>query len=159
MTDKPKVGDDINKIKPSDVASGELNSAAPPKVGYGSPPHHSRFKPGTSGNPYGRTKTYLTADEIFLAGAETVVRVQENGRVKKMTKERLIYLLIVREAGKGGFKAIKDLFKMMDRFEQQYGWGNVGWNMVPFWERMNVKKDIELMMRDNSDEVELRQRH
>ena len=138
MANDPKVGPDPNKVQPSEPASNELNSGPGEKVGYRCPPRHSRFKPGVSGNPDGRFKVHPTADDILLAEADRVIKVQENGRRTKMTGEQLIFARLTVAATKGGFKEIRDLLTVMDRFERKYFWGNVGWNKVSheeFWKR------------------------
>jgi hypothetical protein len=59
------------------------------EVGYKKPPKDKRFKKGQSGNPAGRRKTPPTQKDFATALQEegqTLIAVNENGRVVKMTK-------------------------------------------------------------------------
>jgi hypothetical protein len=71
------------------------------KVGYKSPPLHSRFRKGTSGNPKGRPKGSENSDSIAkrLLGGKIVVTI--NGVEQKVTRTEAIFLSIIQRALKG----------------------------------------------------------
>ena len=51
------------------------------EVGYGKPPHHTRFRPGASGNPKGRPKgvNNLATDIKNALASKITVRLEERG--------------------------------------------------------------------------------
>lgn len=72
------------------------------EVGYGKPPHHTRFKKGQpSPNPSGRPKREPTFIEEFTEELNTVVKIAEGGRKRRYTKRRLIAKQMVNLAVKG----------------------------------------------------------
>lgn len=70
-------------------------------VGFGRPPHKTRFVPGRSGNPSGKRKPRAslaeTLDRIF---AEKVT-VTEGGQKRKLTKEEVFLRQTVNKAMAG----------------------------------------------------------
>jgi hypothetical protein len=54
--------------------------------GYGKPPKRTRFKKGRSGNPRGRPKREESFDELIRQELNKRIRIQENGRVIRITK-------------------------------------------------------------------------
>jgi hypothetical protein len=60
-------------------------------VGYGRPPRHSRFKPGTSGNPKGRPrKDHSIRSILKTLGNETATVPTENGDVTMTSNEWML---------------------------------------------------------------------
>ena len=76
------------------------------EVGYRKPPKHSRFKPGQSGNPRGRTKgtKNLKTDLMEELGEKIVIR--EGDRSQKVSKQRALLKSVVNRAIKGDARAI-----------------------------------------------------
>jgi Family of unknown function (DUF5681) len=56
------------------------------KVGYGRPPVHSRFKPGSSGNSKGRPQGRRNIKTVVERVLNEKVTVRENGKPRKTTK-------------------------------------------------------------------------
>jgi len=87
------------------------------KVGYKSPPIHSRFKPGTSGNPKGRPKPFKIRNvkndlrDIFLKK----VRVKVGDTYVFMSKIEALYEVLVRESLKGNMKSAALAVKLADQ--------------------------------------------
>ena len=153
MFDHPENDSNTNEVTPKDPSSGEAEPGTPHKVGYRSPPLHTRFKKGVSGNPDGRAKRRPTADDMLLDDADRLIKVKENGRWTKMTSEQVMYANMVRAAVKGEFKAIKNLLALMASQEVKYGWAKVGWNKSNYWETFNWKKEMEFMLTETKEDT------
>ena len=75
-------------------------------VGYKNPPHHSRFKPGQSGNPLGRPKKQRpTLIESFDKELNTSVTLTEGGKRRRITKLQAIAKQQTNKAANGDYKA------------------------------------------------------
>jgi len=76
-------------------------------VGYGRPPVHTRFKPGVSGNPKGRPKTFkprnLLRDlqEVYLKE----IPVKDGNSRVRMSRVVLLHETLLREALKGNARS------------------------------------------------------
>lgn len=83
------------------------------EVGYGKPPEHSQFKPGTSGNKKGRPKgsknTYTLLNEIL----NQKINIKENGREMKISKRTAMLTQLINKGVKDDTKAISTLFPHM----------------------------------------------
>lgn len=88
-------------------------SNSEPKVGYKSPPVHTRFKPGQSGNPKGRSKKRkVTRDMVIDALHRPVTIIRDGRRVKVSALEAWVQKTVV-EALQGDSAASKQLLAMM----------------------------------------------
>jgi Family of unknown function (DUF5681) len=85
------------------------------KVGYGQPPKATRFKPGQSGNRKGRGQKNaqaraqhsvqsVTAD--IMDELQETITIAENGRERKVTKQKAFVAALVALAIKGDVRAI-----------------------------------------------------
>lgn len=84
-------------------------------VGYGKPPLASRFKPGQSGNPKGRpcgTRNLRTDLEEELSSS---LVVHENGKPRRVSKQRATVKVLFEKALKGDIRAIGLLLGLLDR--------------------------------------------
>ena len=82
------------------------------EVGYGKPPKHSRFKPGQSGNPRGRTKNSKNMSTMLKEALQQKVQVKLNGKPKKVSAEMAILLRLREKALSGDLRAITALFSL-----------------------------------------------
>lgn len=80
--------------------------------GYGRPPEHSRFKPGTSGNPKGRPKQSKNLKSIIQQALTSTVTVRENGRLRSVSKIEGVVLSQLERALKGNEKAALAVLRM-----------------------------------------------
>lgn len=80
------------------------------EVGYGRPPQHTRFKPGTSGNPKGRPRTAKSLAAAFESALNERVAVNDNGRRKKITMFEAITKQAVCKAAGGDQRALRLFF-------------------------------------------------
>lgn len=101
-------------IPPEEVAAPSPSDGDPPayEVGYRKPPHHSRFRPGQSGNPRGRPRA--------AKGLKTIVRETMTARVpvrtatgeKKMSRMEAVLHKTVELGMKGNPRALAQLIAL-----------------------------------------------
>ena len=82
-------------------------------VGYKKPPTHSRFKPGQSGNPKGRSRKRKGSAQLLQEVLDATCIVSEKGVAKKISLQQLVYKVLVANAVKGQPRASAQLFKLM----------------------------------------------
>jgi hypothetical protein len=80
-------------------------------VGKGRPPQHSRFKPGTSGNPSGRPKGFGFKAELMKELSE-LIETGDDKDGAKMSKQRAIIIALLREAMRGDLRAIDTVMRV-----------------------------------------------
>jgi len=78
-------------------------------VGFGKPPRHRRFQPGTSGNPKGRPKGSRNFASVMTDELNDRVPVTENGRRRKITKREVMIKQVVNKAAGGDLKAVQTI--------------------------------------------------
>ncbi|MFC0218050.1 DUF5681 domain-containing protein [Pseudochelatococcus lubricantis] len=94
--------------------AGETTASAPAyEVGYGSPPKHSRFKLGQSGNPKGRKKGTKNTGTLLQEILDEKIIVREGDREKKITRKEAWFRQLTNKALKGDAKATTALFGML----------------------------------------------
>jgi hypothetical protein len=86
------------------------------EVGYGRPPKHTRFKPGTSGNPKGRPRGAKSLADAFEQALNERVPVNDNGKRKKITMSEAIAKQTMRKAVAGDQRALRLVFDMWFRW-------------------------------------------
>ena len=82
------------------------------EIGYGKPPTASRFQPGRSGNPRGRPRTKNLKTDLAEELAERV-KITENGRQVKISKQRLLIKALAAKAVKGDTRAASILINLV----------------------------------------------
>ena len=90
----------------------------PAKVGYCSPPVHSQFKPGQSGNPSGRTKGSQNLKTLFNKVLDEEISLREGADVKRITKAEAIVRGVVVGALKGDSRNTAILFRLAEQVGQ-----------------------------------------
>ena len=88
------------------------------QVGYGKPPHHSRFVKGQSGNPRGRSPGAQNMKTLLTQALNELVVVTDHGGRRKVSKRQAIVTQIVNRAAKPDFKAIPVLLGMLRDIER-----------------------------------------
>lgn len=83
------------------------------EVGPGGPPEHSRFKPGTSGNPKGRPPKKRDLKKLVEEELDLPVWITENGKRVRLTKREIIVKTLVNDAAKGDPKALATLVRLI----------------------------------------------
>lgn len=89
--------------------------AADDRVGYGRPPKHTRFKKGVSGNPKGRPAgTHNLASDLAAELGESVP-IREDGRTRRISKQRALVKALVVKALHGDMRAAGTLLTFLAR--------------------------------------------
>lgn len=88
------------------------------KVGYKHPPKETRFQPGQSGNPRGRSKGVKNlATDLEEEFSESVI-VNEGGKQLVITKQRAMLKALLSKALKGDARAANALINLKLGLEQ-----------------------------------------
>jgi hypothetical protein len=89
------------------------------KVGYGKPPHHTRFKRGQSGNPRGRPPGAKNLSTLLTEALNEPVVIAENGGRRKISKREAIIKQLVNQSAKGDWRAVKLLLDILQDIERR----------------------------------------
>jgi uncharacterized protein DUF5681 len=76
------------------------------EVGYKRPPRSGQFKPGQSGNPSGRKKNVANFKTDLIAELNQLIVVRENGRERRISKQKAFIKALIALAIKGDIRAI-----------------------------------------------------
>ena len=101
-----------------DDAEQEQASRLPAKVGYGSPPVHSRFKQGQSGNPSGRAKGSQNLKTLFNKVLDEEISLRDGADVKRITKAEAVVRGVVVGALKGDPRNMAMLLRLAEQTGQ-----------------------------------------
>jgi hypothetical protein len=85
------------------------------KVGYGKPPKTKQFKRGKSGNPKGRPKGSLNLATDLTTELGEHITVRENGRSRKVSKQRALIKSLMAKALQGDVRATAALLALYAR--------------------------------------------
>jgi hypothetical protein len=102
----------------------EKSNAPPAKIGYCSPPIHSQFQPGQSGNPSGRSKGSQNLKTLFNKVLDEEISLREGTDVKRITKAEAIVRGVVVGALKGDSRNTAILFRLAEQVGQFQDGGN-----------------------------------
>ena len=83
------------------------------EVGYKRPPREHQFNPGQSGNPKGRPKKNKNFVEDVKGEMNELIQIQEQGKLKKITKQKALAKRIVADALSGKTSIIKLLLPIL----------------------------------------------
>jgi Family of unknown function (DUF5681) len=90
----------------------------PARIGYCSPPVHSQFKPGQSGNPSGRAKGSQNLKTLFNKVLDEEISLRDGTEVKKITKAEAVVRSVVVGALKGDPRNVAILFRLAEQAGQ-----------------------------------------
>lgn len=77
------------------------------KIGYKSPPSHTKWQKGQSGNPSGRKKGNRNLSTDLAEEMAQIIHVVESGRPLRLTKQRALIKGLMARAIKGDAQATK----------------------------------------------------
>lgn len=83
-------------------------------VGYRRPPRHTQFKPGQSGNAYGRPRRKRTFAEAVQKEVNRSIIIEEGNQRRKVTKLDAIVKRTTVKALNGDAKATELIVKALD---------------------------------------------
>src|ERR1700732_746944 len=86
------------------------------KVGYKSPPQHSRFQPGRSGNPGGKQKAVRNLGSDVKRTLEVPVRLNDQGRPRRVSTQEAALLRLREKALKGDARSIVQILELAKIF-------------------------------------------
>ena len=86
---------------------GDADDTKDYPIGYKKPPKSTRFKPGQSGNPKGRSKGSKNLSTLLDQELSKQVVVHENGVAKTRTKRQVVAAQVANKAAKGDHKSIQ----------------------------------------------------
>src|SRR5215472_1787965 len=89
------------------------------EVGYGKPPHHTRFKKGQSGNPRGRPCGSKNLKTLLSEALSEPVIITEDGRQRKITKREAIVRQVVNCSATPDLRAVRIVFDLLRDIEGQ----------------------------------------
>jgi hypothetical protein len=84
-------------------------------AGYKRPPRHSQFQPEQSGNPSGRPKNARNFQTELLDELREEIVIPENGRERRISKQRAIVKALIAAAMTGDMRAINVLASICGR--------------------------------------------
>jgi hypothetical protein len=87
-----------------------------PKIGYGNPPEHTKFKPGKSGNPSGRPKGSQNLRTALEKIFTDKISVRIEGRSTKVTRLEAIFMQHMSKALHGDPKAMQTIWNTAQTF-------------------------------------------
>ena len=89
------------------------------KVGKGSPPKHTQFPKGKSGNPKGRPKDSKNLSTIIGEAAQDQVTATIAGKPRKISKVQATAMQLATKAASGDPRAMGQLLDWVDEIERR----------------------------------------
>ena len=86
------------------------------KVGYKSPPNHTKWQKGRSGNPSGRKKGQRNLKTDLAEEMANRIEVNEGGKARKLTKQQLMIKALIALAIKGDVRAAALVLNFTERW-------------------------------------------
>lgn len=84
------------------------------EVGYKRPPAQHQFKPGQSGNSKGRPKLIKDFKVDLREELEEIITIQESGKSKQVTKQRVLIKKLLQKAVTGELGALKTIMTLIN---------------------------------------------
>ena len=83
----------------------------------GNPPEHTRFQPGTSGNPEGRPKGSKNLRTLIMEAARDHVTATVGGKTRKISKIQATTMQLATKAASGNHAAMSKFLDWIDEIE------------------------------------------
>lgn len=82
-------------------------------IGFKKPPEETRFQKGKSGNPKGRPKGSADLRKVFMKEINSLIRVTEGGKSKRLSKLEAFTKRLTNDALGGNMKAAQLFVRLM----------------------------------------------
>ena len=119
------------RSKESERSAEPDDAPAANRMGYGNPPHYTRFRPGQSGNPRGRPRGAKGRKQIVAEIANEMHWVVEDGKRRRRTTLELIFLKLRNLAAQGNVAAFRAYHTLLARYSPQGTQARGGYMIVP----------------------------
>jgi hypothetical protein len=100
-------------------------------VGYQRPPLHSRFMPGQSGNPKGRTRESRNMRTIVKKVLNEEMKIREGGRIRRMAAFEALVRATLARSFKGDPKATASLIILLRHYAVEHDEPVTGLELLP----------------------------
>jgi hypothetical protein len=99
------------------------------RIGYGKPPEHSRFKPGTSGNPTGKRKGARNLSSDVKRALRVPVKLKDRGKSRKVSTQEAALMRLREKALNGDSRSLDRLLELARLFnnDPQAGSASRSW--------------------------------
>lgn len=91
------------------------------EIGYRRPPAHTRFPPGTSGNPKGRPKGSRSVLDILMDALSAKVTLTEGGKTRRVSRLDAMVHRLISDGLKGDKPAVKLVLALVERHADSSG--------------------------------------
>ncbi|WP_436642158.1 DUF5681 domain-containing protein [Microbaculum sp. FT89] len=98
--------------KPKKNGSPRNHEDAPYEVGFGKPPDRTKFKPGQSGNPKGRSKGSRNFSTDVREALKAKVRVRDGEGSRKTSTQEAALMRLREKALKGDARSLERLLEL-----------------------------------------------
>lgn len=89
------------------------------EIGYGRPPKSTRFRPGKSGNPRGRTKGLRNFKTDVTATLRALVRITRDGKPRKISTQEAALLRLTEKALGGDIRALERYLQLAQIYNNE----------------------------------------
>jgi uncharacterized protein DUF5681 len=86
------------------------------RIGYGKPPEHSRFQPGTSGNPTGKRKGARNLSSDVKRALLVPVKLKDRGKSRKVSTQEAALMRLREKALNGDSRSLDRLIELARLF-------------------------------------------
>ncbi len=86
------------------------------RIGYGKPPEHTRFRPGTSGNPTGKRKGARNLSSDVKRALLVPVKLKDGGKSRKVSTQEAALMRLREKALKGDPRSLDRLLELARLF-------------------------------------------
>ena len=86
------------------------------RVGYGKPPKHTRFPPGTSGNPTGKRKGARNLSTAVKKALLVPVKLNDGGKARKVSTQEAVVMRLREKALKGDARSLDRMIELARLF-------------------------------------------
>ena len=86
------------------------------RVGYRKPPKHTRFRPGTSGNPTGKRKGACNLSTAVKEALLVPVQLKDGGKARNVSTQKAVLMRLREKALKGDARSLDRMIDLARKF-------------------------------------------